>query len=58
MTEKRRMQRGMERFHPSKAEKIWRDIVYYFPRLAREVLSGLTFVALVAFAVIAASSLC
>lgn len=58
MRQTRQMKHGMDRFRPTTAQKIWRDILYYLPEVTHELCSAITFVALMAFAILAASSLC
>ena len=58
MRQTRQMKHGMERFRPTMAQKIWIDILYYLPEVIHELCSAITFIALVAFAILAASSLC
>ena len=54
----RQMKHGMDKFRPTLVQKIWRDILYYLPEVIHELCSAITFVALVAFAILAASSFC
>ena len=56
MKQTRQMKHGMDKFRPTLTQKIWRDILYYLPEVIHELCSALTFVALVAFAIRAASS--
>ena len=58
MRQIRQMKYGMDKFRPTLAQKIWRDILYYLPEVIHELCSAITVVALVAFTILAASSFC